>query len=61
MKSGSSSIWWVRHQGPDECLLAGHTGVASVPEIIVAHASDVLAGNARLGATIEPISSGSVA
>ncbi len=58
MKSVFSGRWCVRHEGPDKCVLAGHIEVASVPEIIVAHASDVLTGRARLGATIEPISSG---
>ena len=51
-------IWWVRHEGPDGRVLTEHIEVASVPEIVAAHASDLLVGKARLMATIERISSG---
>lgn len=52
-------VWWVRHEGPDGMLLADHIEVTYIPEIVPAHASDVVTGQARLAERIEQMSRGS--
>ncbi len=58
-ESSFPGVWWVRHEGPDGKLLADHIEVTYIPEIVPAHASDVLKGQVRLAERIEQMSHGS--
>jgi hydrogenase-1 operon protein HyaF len=41
-------VWWVRHFGAGDAVASERIEITSVPEILITHAADIVAGSKRL-------------